>query len=261
MKLFRILYFCLLTAAIISLNSCGNNHDKTPSSLSDTTPDSVTFKERSDWPKNQAEQDNTEVDKNVKDYVGSYTYRVNPADVSVAVVKREEPNPAAKDVKNPARETNPPKKLEKINIDVANSEDEIPEITLNETAALTDLRMDRPPLFGSTCLQTELPVKCSRDNLRAYIQNNLEYPRMAKFNDHDGMEEVTFTITKEGEVANIKVREKDSPCSGCAEAAAAMVSSMPDKWVPALRNGKPVSVIVTLPIEFETDQVRDKLFE
>jgi TonB family protein len=270
MKYYNFLFPCLLGFALTGLTSCGNN-EKTPASLADSTPDSVTFKERIDWPKNKAEIDNTEVDKNIKDYVGAYTYRVNPDEVPVAVVKREElPDDADKELAKKGNQhkesdqgskSEPPGKLEKINISIEPPEDELPEITLNESALLGDLRLNRPPIFGLTCLQTELPVKCSRDNLKAYIQNNLEYPRMAKFNDHDGMEHVTFTITKNGKMENVAVQEKDSPCSGCAEAAKAVVAAMPEKWVPALRNGKPVSVTVTLPIEFETEQYGDKLFE
>lgn len=241
------------------LMSCIDN-DKNPESLADTTPDSITFKERTDWPKTQLEQDNTKL------YENSYTYIVDPEEVPVPVVDAEAPESPKKTKvsqrDNDARTNNEnetPSRLDK-NATQVNYDREVPVIRLDLNAVLADLEMDRPPLYGPTCLDEDKPVQCSHENLTQYVKDNLDFPRGAKVNDHDGTEYVTFRVTKKGTVEDIQVRSKNKPCTGCAEAAKKVIASMPGKWVPAMRNGRLVNVTVTLPIKFDTEQFGDKLF-
>lgn len=233
------------------LLSCVDN-DKNPESLSDTTPDSITFKERTDWPKTQLEQDNTKL------YENSYTYIVDPEEVPVPVVDAETPDSPKKN-KVSQRETDAPSKLDKSTSRV-NYDKDAPQIQIDLNAVVADLGVNRPPLYGETCLDEDKPVQCSHEKLTKYVKDNLDYPRGAKVNDHDGTEYVTFRVTKNGTVEDVQVRSKNQPCTGCAEAAKKVIKSMPGKWVPAMRNGKIVNVTVTLPIKFDTQQFGDKLF-
>lgn len=123
---------------------------------------------------------------------------------------------------------------------------------LNLKASSRDLSMNRPPMYGFDCLTEDRPLECSSDNVAAYIRDNLEYPDGALASGETDLETVTFTVTKEGKITDIRVDTKENPCIDCALAARAVVAALPGKWLPALENGKPVSTTVTLPIRFET---------
>jgi hypothetical protein len=66
----------------------------------------------------------------------------------------------------------------------------------------------------------------------------------------DGLEYVTFVITKEGKVSTInRVDSKKEACEGCSKAVITAILDMPD-WQPAMLGGNPVNVVVTLPVRF-----------
>lgn len=129
-----------------------------------------------------------------------------------------------------------------------------PELHVSLKATINDLRVNRPPVFSLACLEEEHPLLCSNEMIETFVKDHIQYPEEAKDNGDDGLEYVTFRVTKAGMIDNITVRTKEQPCEGCALAAREVVAALPSNWAPALRNGKPVDVTITLPIRFETIQ-------
>jgi hypothetical protein len=80
--------------------------------------------------------------------------------------------------------------------------------------------------------------------LRDYIQKNLKHPGGVT---KKGEVEVTFLVTKEGEIAAATVTKSLHPQLDLE--AMRLVTSMPD-WKPGMQNGKPVDVQMKLPVEF-----------
>ncbi len=143
---------------------------------------------------------------------------------------------------------------------------EIDEVTSNQKKEVSDLNVamavytvsetDRPPLFKSSCLKASDPEQCSNEAIEDFVKSNIDFPNKAITKGHDGLEIVSFVINEEGEIDDkIEVLSKDKPCKGCAKAAVDVVAGM-ENWSPALVNGKPVKVRVSLPIRFKTtDQI------
>lgn len=86
--------------------------------------------------------------------------------------------------------------------------------------------------------------------LLKYLYTHIKYPEMAIENRIEGMVVLKFTVTKNGEIDNIKViRELGG---GCEKEAIRVVSNMP-KWKPGIHNEKAVNCYFTLPIKFDLE--------
>jgi hypothetical protein len=110
---------------------------------------------------------------------------------------------------------------------------------------------DRPPLFSSKCATDSNPTTCSKNELKKWVREYIEYPENAQVQNQEGVQYVTFVINQKGVISTITdVDSKGQPCDGCSSAAVKAVAQMPD-WQPAMKDGKPVSVVVTLPIRFK----------
>lgn len=116
----------------------------------------------------------------------------------------------------------------------------------------TDLKQNRPPLYGEECLDAEYPVKCSSDKVTQFVREHLKFPKEALISGYDGVEIVSLQVTKKGTVESIEVRSRKNGCRDCQTSAYSVVAAMPDRWVPALENGEPIATTVTIPIEFRT---------
>lgn len=111
---------------------------------------------------------------------------------------------------------------------------------------------DRVPLFSADCLNAKDQISCTNEGLQEYIKKqNFDYPDDAQDNLQAGLEYVSFVLTKEGKIQDISVLSKNKPCDGCSNAAADIIASTEGKWYPAIRNEKPVTTKVTVPIRFK----------
>lgn len=109
---------------------------------------------------------------------------------------------------------------------------------------------DRPPLFAPDCLTAKNPQRCSNRALALWANKHVKYPETDLAEGSDGLEYVTFVINEKGEVSSIsRVDSKQEACEGCSKAVIDAVLEMPD-WQPAMLGGKPVNVMVTLPVRF-----------
>ena len=109
---------------------------------------------------------------------------------------------------------------------------------------------DRPPLFSQDCLTAKNPQRCSNNALATWAKNSVKYPEADLAEGSDGLEYVTFIINKEGKVSSInRVESKKEACEGCSHAVLTAMLDMPD-WQPAMLGGRPVNVVLTLPVRF-----------
>jgi periplasmic protein TonB len=80
-----------------------------------------------------------------------------------------------------------------------------------------------------------------------YVRSRLVYPNAAKINSVQGSVVVVFIIEKNGSISNIKIEKGIG--SGCDEEAIRVVQNMPN-WTPGKQRGKPVRVLLKMPIRF-----------
>lgn len=88
---------------------------------------------------------------------------------------------------------------------------------------------------------------CSNENLVAFIADYLEYPEAAKKKGVEGTVYVSFAVDEDGKVYAPRIMRDIG--EGCGLEAMRIVQNMP-RWEPALQDGKPVMVELTLPVKF-----------
>ena len=84
--------------------------------------------------------------------------------------------------------------------------------------------------------------------LLKWVQSNLKYPEIAKKNGVQGRVVVQFLIKKDGSIEEIKIYRSRHPALD--EEAIRIVKTFP-KFIPGKRNGVPVDMWYTLPINFK----------
>ncbi len=125
----------------------------------------------------------------------------------------------------------------------------LPGNTEEATEAVQPGDVDRMPAFaGCEAVKTEKEQEeCSNQKLVEFISGRLKYPEAARKAGVEGKVIVQFTIAENGEVKEAEVLK--SVGHGCDEAALAVVMAMPN-WTPAMKDGKPAKVKMTLPFTF-----------
>ncbi len=97
-------------------------------------------------------------------------------------------------------------------------------------------------------VQEQMPQFVGGDQALAdWIENNISYPMMSDLNFVAGRVVVSFVIDENGFVDNIQVEESSDPMF--ADELVNRLSMMP-QWIPAIQNGRNVSVKFTLPFSF-----------
>lgn len=87
------------------------------------------------------------------------------------------------------------------------------------------------------------------DAYQEYIESNMKYPQSAKEKGIQGNVYVSFKVTREGKIENIRLARGVDPALN--EEAIRLVSSMPD-WNPGIRKGEPVEMPgVAVPVNFK----------
>ncbi|MCF8297799.1 MAG: energy transducer TonB [Saprospiraceae bacterium] len=80
-----------------------------------------------------------------------------------------------------------------------------------------------------------------------FLQNNIEYPRMAMESGISGIVFVTFVVEPDGSVSKVGILRGIG--GGCDEEAIRVIKAMP-KWNAGKQRGKPVRVQFNMPIKF-----------
>ena len=87
-----------------------------------------------------------------------------------------------------------------------------------------------------------------REGLSRYLSKNVHYPSDAIDKVKQGTVLVCFVVTMEGKVMDAKIVRGVDPLID--KEALRVVTEMPP-WKPGLRGGKPVNIVLTLPIRFD----------
>lgn len=80
-----------------------------------------------------------------------------------------------------------------------------------------------------------------------YLQQNIEYPQMARESGISGTVYVSFVVEKNGKITDVQVLRGIG--GGCDKEAIRVVKNMP-KWNAGKQRGKPVRVRFNMPIRF-----------
>ena len=80
-----------------------------------------------------------------------------------------------------------------------------------------------------------------------YMQTHIKYPKKAKKEKLEGKVLVGFTVTKEGTLTDINIKNSSDPIFN--ESAIDLIKSM-KKWQPAMKDGQPIDFKMALPINF-----------
>jgi len=97
--------------------------------------------------------------------------------------------------------------------------------------------------------------KGGMEAMQKFIASNIHYPASAMKAGTQGIVYVQFIITKTGKVSNAKVLRGIG--LDCDKEALRVVKSMPD-WTPGQNKGKPVSVVMQLPVKFQMQKTSPK---
>jgi TonB family protein len=89
--------------------------------------------------------------------------------------------------------------------------------------------------------------KCSNKNLIDFINSNVQYPQFARDQGIEGTVFVKFVVNHYGIVESSEVLRDIG--GDCGKEGLRLVELMPE-WEPALNEGKPVSVSLSLPVTF-----------
>ena len=86
------------------------------------------------------------------------------------------------------------------------------------------------------------------EKLKAYLNKKMRYPSDAYDKNITGKVNVFFTVTENGEITNVHV--KDTVFPSLDKEAIRVIKSMP-RWKPGVQNGEPVSIYVVMLIIFK----------
>lgn len=93
---------------------------------------------------------------------------------------------------------------------------------------------------------------CATQKLYEFIYTNIKYPKEDRDKNIEGQCIVQFVIGVDGSISDINV--KRFPSEGLkqeVERIMHIMADMPQKWVPARNEGKPVAMQFTLPVKFK----------
>lgn len=86
-------------------------------------------------------------------------------------------------------------------------------------------------------------------SLKLFIAENLNYPESALEMGAEGNCYLSFVVSKDGTIKNVKVKHGIVDCPECDAEAVRLIKSTP-KWKPAKVNGENVSSSFSMPITF-----------
>lgn len=136
-----------------------------------------------------------------------------------------------------------------VNLDAQKSDIAYDSEEFLENPANMDERMPRFPGCENLIDNKEKKM-CGDEKMKAFIYNELKYPKKAFKKNIEGVVVVSFTVGTDGILEDIElVRDIGS---GCGKEALRVMKKMRvhKKWIPAIQNGKYVKVRFNLPITF-----------
>ncbi|WP_341903113.1 energy transducer TonB [Fluviicola taffensis] len=89
-----------------------------------------------------------------------------------------------------------------------------------------------------------------RAALLKYLSENIRYPQVAQEMGIQGKCYLTFVVSENGYISNVKLKKGVTDCPECDAEAIRVVKGMP-KWAPGKNNGKAVNSVFSLPVTFK----------
>ncbi len=86
------------------------------------------------------------------------------------------------------------------------------------------------------------------EKLRKFLAENIVYPQQAQENGIQGTVYLSFAVDRKGKIGKIKVLKGIG--GGCDEEAVRVIKLMPE-WIPGKQNGKKVTVLFNMPVQFK----------
>ena len=114
------------------------------------------------------------------------------------------------------------------------------------TKVYTFAEVDKTPQFP-TC-NNSTSIACYNTELIKHIQDNFAYPQTAVDNNIEGIVMVKFVIDDRGNVINIDTKSANN--AKVLETAAEILIKKLPKFSPATKNGNPVNVAYSFPVNF-----------
>jgi protein TonB len=120
------------------------------------------------------------------------------------------------------------------------------EIVFEEPVAEVVVEEDENKIF--TVVEQNPEFHGGYEAMMNFIKKNMRYPASARRMGVDGTVYVSFVVSKDGSISEVKTIRGIS--ADCDQEAMRVVSMMPP-WKPGKQNGKPVFVRFVLPIKFK----------
>ena len=117
-------------------------------------------------------------------------------------------------------------------------------------------KFDQPPVYSKECIKDDDPMACSNNKLQQFVASkDFRYTTNGERNMQEGLEYVSFTLNENGKFEDTPtVLTKGNPCKDCAEKAIEIIKESEGQWQPAVLDGKPVKVVLTIPVRFELQE-------
>ena len=126
------------------------------------------------------------------------------------------------------------------------SEMEENEYSTSTSAVLNETQVDSKAMFGDCAT-----VKCSEEKILSFIKDNIVLPKNKNTLDNS-LEQVLVVVDKNGAIGDVKfvASSNSKGCPTCQQAAVDVVGKMKN-WKPAMKDGNPVAVKMTIPVRFK----------
>lgn len=92
--------------------------------------------------------------------------------------------------------------------------------------------------------------------LMKFISSNIKYPINARNENIEGRVIVSFVVTSEGKITDLKILRDIG--GGCGDEAIRVMKLSPD-WKPGKQNGRPVNTKMVVPVNFKLDSDKEEI--
>lgn len=122
---------------------------------------------------------------------------------------------------------------------------------------LYSIPCDQGPIFP---LCTNLPTRsemaeCTPMKMLEFIYSNINYPSLAASHGLEGRVVLSFMVTTDGNIENVQiVNDIGGGCGEEAKRALLKSNKLKNKWLPALKDGKPIDFPMTIPVIFKLNR-------
>ena len=95
---------------------------------------------------------------------------------------------------------------------------------------------------------------CAHQKMMSFITSEMKYPEKARKNGTQGQVIAVFTVNTEGYIENLSIESEPGDGTGDeVKKIIAKMNQMPQRWIPAKKDGKKVAAVMTLPVNFWLD--------